>query len=510
MSRGVNIPVSGDVSAFKRAFKDAEGATDHLGRAFGGLHLSIGKLAFAFAGLFSLYKTVNFFKEGAKDAQAELAAIAALHQVMANTGATEAQMRAMEAFVEKTTLATGVLDDQLRPALARIQAGTKDTAKSQQVLNIAMDVAAARSINLESIATALGKAATGNTTALQKLGIQVTRLVPAYDKHGQATGKMVKQALSLDEILAQLTKTYGGTQAAIANADPWMVLKNVWGELKEGLGGALLPVFKRFADFMTQHMPEVQRILTVCAEAIAKAFGFLADYVFPLVDRVFGVLSASLSDKNSMLRQVFDTVWGNIHRVVKFFVDWFNSPSGQKVIKSLMDSLGSVMKSLQKLWEDAWPLIQKAVEIAGPIIAQIFKDIAYLIDKICTGISALLGLMTNLGTVELPMWVKVMMGLGNPVLAGYEIGHAIRGNPPLSIPGATGEQFTPAAYTPVPPVAAPPWKGGNTANGIPADYHASLLERIAAGVERGKVVAVLVPSGGSAGSSIRSALAGAF
>ena len=53
-------------------------------------------------------------------------------QLQATTKATQAQVKATEDYITSLSLATGVADDELRPALAKIVRSTKDLSKSQK------------------------------------------------------------------------------------------------------------------------------------------------------------------------------------------------------------------------------------------------------------------------------------------------------------------------------------------------------------------------------------------
>src|SRR5262245_9816886 len=76
----------------------------------------------------------------AEDAQSQ----ALLATAMKNaTGANDAQIASMEEWISKTAAATGVADDQLRPALATLVRATGDVTKSQDAMGVALDVAAA-------------------------------------------------------------------------------------------------------------------------------------------------------------------------------------------------------------------------------------------------------------------------------------------------------------------------------------------------------------------------------
>jgi len=57
-----------------------------------------------------------------------------------SASATDAQIAATETMISKMSLASGIADDDLRPALANLARGTKDIDKAQQGLSLAMDI----------------------------------------------------------------------------------------------------------------------------------------------------------------------------------------------------------------------------------------------------------------------------------------------------------------------------------------------------------------------------------
>ena len=154
------------------------------------------------------------------------------------TGATDAQIKATEDMILKTSLATGVADDKLRPAFQRLAVSTKDTTKAQELLNLALDISKGRGIELETVANALGRAQDGNTTALGRLGLGLSKSELA--------------TLSFTDVQQKLADLYGG--AAAANAETFQGkidrLKIGFDEAKESLGVALLPQVEKFITYL--------------------------------------------------------------------------------------------------------------------------------------------------------------------------------------------------------------------------------------------------------------------
>jgi hypothetical protein len=145
------------------------------------------------------------------------------------TGATDSQIASTEKWITKQQNSTGIIDDELRPALGALLRATGDQAKSQDLLTIAMDASVATGKPLQTISIALGRAYLGNTASLGRLGIQTK----------DASGK----ALTFSQIIGTLAQKTGG--AAAAGADTLQgklnILKGRFEDIEENVGAALIP-----------------------------------------------------------------------------------------------------------------------------------------------------------------------------------------------------------------------------------------------------------------------------
>ena len=87
--------------------------------------------------------------------------------LVTTTGATEAQVQAVDDYIRKTELATGVTDSSLAPAFQVLARARGDTAEAQKELNVALDVSAATGKDVLTVSNALAKAHDGNFGALK-------------------------------------------------------------------------------------------------------------------------------------------------------------------------------------------------------------------------------------------------------------------------------------------------------------------------------------------------------
>ena len=190
----VKIDIAAEFTGSK-AFKQAETTTQKLER-------SVSKLGKQLLGVFAAGKLLSFGKASVKAFAADEKAARSLALALANTGNAFAAI-GVEKFIADLQRATGVLDDELRPAFRTLLTATGDVKKSQDGLALALDIAAGTGKDLGAVSMALAKAYGGQTTALSRLGA-------GLDKATLKTGDM-------DVIVGQLTEKFKGQALAAAD-----------------------------------------------------------------------------------------------------------------------------------------------------------------------------------------------------------------------------------------------------------------------------------------------------
>jgi len=146
------------------------------------------------------------------------------------TGATDAQVKASEDMISKMSLASGVADSELRPALASLVRGTKDIEEANRALALAQDISAGSGKDLATVSDALAKAYGGNMKGLAALSPEIKA--------------MIKDGASLEDVMNVLGGSFGGASEAAANtAEGGMKRLGIaLAETKESIGAALIPV----------------------------------------------------------------------------------------------------------------------------------------------------------------------------------------------------------------------------------------------------------------------------
>ena len=190
----VKIDIAAEFTGNK-AFKQAETTTQKLEK-------SVAKLGKQLLGVFAAGKLLSFGKQAVKAFAADEKAARSLALALANTGNAFAAIE-VEKFIGDLQRATGVLDDQLRPAFRTLLTATGNVKKSQDGLALALDIAAGTGKDLGAVSMALAKAYGGQTTALSRLGAGLSKATLASG--------------DLDLITSELTKKFSGQALAAAD-----------------------------------------------------------------------------------------------------------------------------------------------------------------------------------------------------------------------------------------------------------------------------------------------------
>jgi hypothetical protein len=206
------------------------------------LEKSIAKLGKQIGGLFAVSKLYAFGKASVKAFAEDEKAARSLSLALANTGNAFASIE-VEKFIADLQRATGVLDDNLRPAFRTLLTATGDVKKSQDGLALALDIAAGTGKDLGAVSMALAKAYGGQTTALSRLGAGLDKAtLKTGDMNvivGELTDKFKGQALAAAEgYSGSIAKLAVASQNAkeIIGKDLLDSMKMIAG--KDGIGGA--------------------------------------------------------------------------------------------------------------------------------------------------------------------------------------------------------------------------------------------------------------------------------
>jgi hypothetical protein len=255
----LRIPI---ISEFKgqKAFNQASKST-------GALEKGVKKLGGAMLAAFSVQKIVQFGKAAAKAFIEDEKAASRLAQSVKNLGLAFETPR-IEEFIGKLAMASGVTDDQLRPAMQKLLQTTGSVTKSQELLTQALDISRGSGVDYETVVNDLSMAYVGQTRGLRKYSLGLT----------QAELK----TMSFAQIQAKLNKSFTGANAAYLEtyAGKMGILSNAAGEATENIGKGLMDSLsilagegesiQPLADAMLEFSTEIANAITGIAVLIQK------------------------------------------------------------------------------------------------------------------------------------------------------------------------------------------------------------------------------------------------
>ena len=355
-SRTLKLSILGDVDNLNKSLKTASGDVDTFGDKVGKAGVAIGK-AFAAAAAAAGAAAIAIGIEGVKAAIADEKAQTQLALALENaTGATQAQIKATEDSILQMSLATGVADDELRPALGRLVRSTGDITKAQDLLATALDISAATGKPVEAVANSLSKAYDGNTAALGKLGV------------GLSTAEL--KTMSFEQVQGRLTELFGG--AAARNADTYAGkiarVQVAFDEAKETLGTALLPILDTLLKFINQNaLPAIQAFSAAFSLTEGDGFG-----------KVITDLGATLKKTFTPIIEGVKSVFDNVKTAVMNSKDEF---------KAFFDVVKFIAPLLGKVIGDSLKVVGDIAELVITIIAKVLGAIKPLLNTAIDGIN---------------------------------------------------------------------------------------------------------------------------
>jgi hypothetical protein len=262
--------------------KISSGIAGGTKRAAGAFKQHIGGLAAITGVAFGADQVMDFFGSALDEAKESAKVSALTANVIKSTGAA-AGLSADQVgnLATKISNYAGIDDEAVQAGenLLLTFTNVKDAAGAgndvfSQSTALMADMSTALGTDMSSSAMQLGKALNDpikGVSALARSGVSFTAQQKDQIKTLVASGDTLgAQKL----MLAELKKEFGG--AAAAAATPAAKLETAWGNFKEQIGTAVMPLVSKFATFMTTDVLPVLSSLAAFVERNAKVLGPLA------------------------------------------------------------------------------------------------------------------------------------------------------------------------------------------------------------------------------------------
>jgi len=336
-NRTLKLSILADVDNLKKNLdsgsKEVQTFGDKLtgfGKVAGAAFLAAGVAAAAYAGKLA----IDGVKAAIEDEAAQLRLATSLKNV---TGATEAQIKATEDYILKTSLATGVTDDELRPSLDRLVRSTGDVQKAQELQTLALNVAAGTGKSLAQVSEALAKANDGNFTALKRLGGGIDENIIKSKDFDAATKTLAATFRDQASIQAD---TFQGKMAR---------LKVAFDEGKETVGGYILTAITPMVETIVN---KVIPAISDFSDGIGSKLGPVFTTFFEAVKSIAIPIFEGLRDVFVKVRNAIDSNSEGYSGLLKFFKAVYDftvkylAPVLGTTLKFALEAIGTVLAGL--------------------------------------------------------------------------------------------------------------------------------------------------------------------
>lgn len=445
----VKITFDADFDELKRGVKGAQdevegfgGRMEKFGKAAGAAFAAAGAAALAYAGKLA----IDGVKAAIEDEASQLRLANALRNV---TGATDSQIKATEDYITKTSLALGVTDDQMRPALERLTRSTKDVEESQKLMSLAIDISKAKNLDLTTVSNALAKANDGQTGALKKLGItlgenatnvkdynaeqtKLKKLLVESDLAQRDFGEGSKEYIKVQEKIAKSQDIINGLQAAGID---WV------GELSAEFAGAGTEAANTYAGKM-------ERLRIAFDEAKETVGLFILNGLTPLMDTVVNnvipnigkwadsigvILRPVIEYISSFIRDVFSPI---VEVMIEHFKSVYSTVKDNKEIFIVLGTIiGGIALAIKNTLAPVINLVLvPALKIVSGIVVGLvtgFGQVAKVIVSVVEAIGSLINLVKN---------NPITRGIGNLIDGAFGGFRANGGSVTSGTPYVVGEK----------------------------------------------------------------------
>jgi hypothetical protein len=305
-----NIVTTFDPKGINNAKRSIAGLTDSSVSASKKQKIAMGLIggAFAAAGAAAGAFAIKVGRDAVRAAIAEEKTIANLNRTLRNLS-VGFQQTEVENFITQMQFATGVSDMQLRPAMNQLLLSTNDVAKSQRMLELALNISASTGRDLEAVTLGLSRASMGNFTALKRLGVPLDATI-------------IKNK-DLDAALTSLEDRFQGASAAAAGtmAGKIAILTERVGEAQEAIGYDLILALQ----LASKQMDGVGGL----SDSITNIGDRLGDFIVGL-GYYIGEIDVSIEETNRFTRALKKT--------------------GDQIVLSILGPLGAAIPALGDLF----------------------------------------------------------------------------------------------------------------------------------------------------------------
>jgi len=209
------------------------------------------------------------------------------------------------------------------------------------------------------------------------LGRSGQELIPLLNKEAGSIEELKQKAHDLNIIIGD-----EAIDAGVKFTDTWDGLKRSLGAVFTVIGTAVMPMFQNAADWIQEHMPEIQAVISTVFEVVSKAVGYVVDTVMPSLMKIF-----------QTAYEVITAIWnkwgGEIGGTTTGLFDLIKSTvqNALAIVEGLIKVFGGILtgdfemikEGVMKIWSALWDWIKNlagsAFEIGKNIVQGLWDGI---------------------------------------------------------------------------------------------------------------------------------------
>ncbi len=376
--------------ATKDAEKDFEGFGDRVKSALSSITVTAGDVMSAVKGIANtVTEWVNTY---AQDERAMITLQTALEAT--GQAAGEDTVGRLTRFASSLQAITGIGDETTNALSARLIANGKSVDETMKLIKAAADYSAATGESFEATVDALEKTFSGTAG-------RISGFVPELKD-------LSKEELESGAAIDVVVQKYGGFTEKLADTASVSVatFTAAMGDVKEALGGAIMPavqpilesftkflvetvipavqsfapivktVFEEVASFIEAFRPIVEPILNWFGDVWKTTIGPNIENIWNIVKNVLGLISAAISGD-------WAKAWESAKAIVQNAVDLIKRPFDQ-----LVTFVKSVWDGVKTSWDKTWAALKDAVKKPIDAILAFFQPVIDAVTKVVNGVNA--------------------------------------------------------------------------------------------------------------------------
>ena len=397
-------------------------AVDEASGAFGKIQASLGLLGNTLQGLGPGFQQVGSIISGFAAGGPMGAAVAGIGQVVQGlqwsvdeaakaetawtnlqstlhlSGPTWDEMKGkLDSLVESLRTTTTFSDTQLVGALQRMATYGMNSAQAMDALRAATELAAAKHIDLETAATAIGKAFEGNTTILRRYGVEVQTSASA---HAYLKTTFDELGIAIKEAGGTQLKDFGDQLAAVGiqafDAKGKMLpVKDIMTELQAAFAAGAIDGDKfaaitkslgvtfdsskagaaDFAGVLGKINDQYGGVAAAQAQTYAGAQERLKNAIQEMGEKIGAILIPALAGFTEKMIPVVDALTKGVVAVQA----WINAVAKIPEVKAAIDAIGPAFEGAQKWFQDFADVASKEL---GPALQDMWSSLKDLWDAL--------------------------------------------------------------------------------------------------------------------------------